>query len=281
MSEVSRPGAEQLAERNRQTAANWDCFASHRQRLQTLLASQASAKHQTLCLLGAGNCNDLDLRWLCERFKRVTLVDLDLAAMEAGVSRQLGRPPANLKLAALDLTGVLAELASVSRPATDEQCHAIELVCERLPAVERLTATYDVVVSSCVLSQIVESLTQGVGEAHRRFLPLIQALRRQHLRTLIGLTAPGGRSILVTDFVSSVTAGDMAAVPERQLRAYAERLLAQRNFFSGLNPMVLQQTFEEALRHAGRPSRVQVTSPWRWDLGPRLYLVTALTAQPS
>ena len=43
---------------NRETAANWAAFERHRQRMTALIAQ---APGDRCALLGAGNCNDIDL----------------------------------------------------------------------------------------------------------------------------------------------------------------------------------------------------------------------------
>lgn len=86
---------------NERTAGLWDAFAPHRSRVTAIFEEQHRrvftesdihppwAPHGTLCILGAGNSNDVNLRRLLRRFRTVELVDLDGAALERGVARQL------------------------------------------------------------------------------------------------------------------------------------------------------------------------------------------------
>src|SRR3954471_23074082 len=53
------------AQNNRATAASWERFASHRSQVTELLRA---AGGDTLALLGAGNCNDVDLETLGRQF---------------------------------------------------------------------------------------------------------------------------------------------------------------------------------------------------------------------
>src|SRR5947207_3244677 len=46
---------------NRQARDDWELFATHRARLTAAIAGLAGASDGVLCLLGAGNCNDVDL----------------------------------------------------------------------------------------------------------------------------------------------------------------------------------------------------------------------------
>src|SRR4051812_14797742 len=98
---------------NRNSDGCWQDFASHRTR-QTELALQAGGGR--LAVLGAGNCNDLDLPALAERFREIHLVDLDREALE----RALGRQPPEVQQALVlhapvDVTGALEKLATFRR----------------------------------------------------------------------------------------------------------------------------------------------------------------------
>ena len=80
----------------------WDAFRPHRARVTAVLEEQHRRVFQpddisppwapkgVLCLLGAGNANDVDLSRLLRRFDMIELVDIDHAAVERGATRQLG-----------------------------------------------------------------------------------------------------------------------------------------------------------------------------------------------
>src|SRR2546421_10169450 len=94
---------------NRAHARNWDLYAGHRDRTARLL--QAVQRGPGLCVLGAGNCDDLDLPLLARAFGEVHLVDLDGDALERGCARVTG--PARQRLVlhgGVDLSGLLADL---------------------------------------------------------------------------------------------------------------------------------------------------------------------------
>ena len=82
MTALSSP-AEQIEEQkqnNRSALAHRSWFAPHQKRLTDLICSRA-APGQTvrLCVLGAGNCFDLELSRLTQSFAEVHLVDIDRA----------------------------------------------------------------------------------------------------------------------------------------------------------------------------------------------------------
>jgi len=72
---------------NATTAGNRAWFAAHRQRIEVLL--RKNPRGARLCVLGAGNCNDLDLPELAGHFGEIHLVDLDATATR-NATRPLG-----------------------------------------------------------------------------------------------------------------------------------------------------------------------------------------------
>jgi hypothetical protein len=216
-----------MSDRNRQTRGNWDCFAQHRERIRSLLAENCSKQARSICILGAGNCNDLDLPWLVERFEKIALVDLDQHAMQNGVERQLTQVPEVVRLVASDVTGVFQMLGEGS-PTDDRLRSARERLAMR-PVATDLEGRYDCVLSTCLLSQLIDALKQQIGEQHPRFLPLVLAIRAQHLALMTQLVGSQGLVAVIVDFVSSLTCPDLDRVAEADLATYAAGQLARRN----------------------------------------------------
>ncbi|MFK7777794.1 MAG: hypothetical protein QM501_06680, partial [Gimesia sp.] len=65
---------------NLESRPNWECGTAHRERITAHLTDLAGQQRPRLCILGAGNCNDLDLNQLSQVFKEIHLVDLDESA---------------------------------------------------------------------------------------------------------------------------------------------------------------------------------------------------------
>ncbi|MFT5326875.1 MAG: hypothetical protein ACI8P0_004758, partial [Planctomycetaceae bacterium] len=69
--------------RNEESRDAWHRYARHRERVTELLLGTVSdtslecdsTRTRRLCLLGAGNCNDVDLKRLAETFDEIHLVD--------------------------------------------------------------------------------------------------------------------------------------------------------------------------------------------------------------
>jgi hypothetical protein len=263
---------------NSQTRGLWESFTGHRGKVTGLLAAGADAGRSRLCVLGAGNANDLDLPALLAAHREVHLVDLDGEALRHGAGAQgvAGRPSLHLH-GGVDLTGMVDVIAGWSprSPIPDDAPAALaEAPAARVAP--RLPGPFDLVASTCLLTQLVGAAYHAVGEQHPRFPELVRAVRAGHLRLLDRLGTPSGTVVLVTDVVSSDTLPELGSLPEGSLPALLPRLARERNFFHGVNPAALWSVFrnDPALRDG--VSGLESLPPWRWDLRSRLYLVWAL-----
>lgn len=261
---------------NGATAANWAAFAPHRARVTALL--QARGAGSRLCVLGAGNCNDLDLASLSASHAQVHLVDLDAAALTSALERQ--NPPRREALhlhAPLDVGGHVETLARW-RPSRDIAAADVASLANRAAEVAaRLPGPFTLTASLCLLSQLIDGLGVSLGASHPRFAEAVKAVRLGHLRLMAALAAPGGEAMLIADVVSSITCPELAHAPEADLSDLLARALRTRNFFHGMNPAALAVDLasDPVLTAAFAPPRW--IKPWIWDLGPRLYLVHAVS----
>ncbi len=102
---------EEHLRRNRTTLDANQVFHEHRSRVTTHILQLRGSDHDRLCLLGAGNCNDVDLRVLGSSFRQITLVDIDREAVECGLARQSIHSVARCRfniLAPFDVSGLLS-----------------------------------------------------------------------------------------------------------------------------------------------------------------------------
>ena len=265
--------------RNAESAGSWELAQSHRQRLTQLLLDRKCDVDPKLCVLGAGSCNDLDLKQLLHGFQSIDLVDIDLAALQQGSAAQRCQTSETLRLHGdYDVTGVWQELALLA----DSREKESEPIDQLLAASAAWTGlpelgTYGTVTSACVLSQLVDAVIHAVGEAHPRCLEVITAIRQRHLRLLYELTAPGGQVVLVTDFVSSETAPLLPSLSGKALSDTLMQMIKQRNFFTGLNPFRLQTLLSEDPVLAPHIHSIDCQQPWLWNFGSRHYAVTAIS----
>jgi hypothetical protein len=269
---------------NRESAGHWDHFQEHRARVTALALSTAGAGDAAgggrLMVLGAGNCNDLDLAAIAPRFREVHLVDLDQEALRRARERQPAEVAARLVLhAPVDLSGGFDRLHRYrAQPATRAELAAMPEACtERVVAA--LPGGQDVVLSACFLSQLMHTAFMVLGDRHPQLHALACTFALAHLRSLVRLLAPGGTAHVVTDTVSSETYPLDELWGTRTPAALLDHLELTDNTFSGTSPAFLRRILASD-RHVAPalagPARL--VEPWRWRFSDeRSYLVYALT----
>ncbi|WP_040889627.1 hypothetical protein [Zavarzinella formosa] len=263
---------------NKTSRDRWNIFGSHREKVTGLLAADSTPGSSRLCVLGAGNCNDLNLGELLAAHGEIHLVDLDGEALQDGIAKQGLADNATVRChGGIDVTGMLDKLALWTPHAMIQDSDLTDCTEEPARQIEEvLPGPFDVVASTCLLSQLIDSVVRAVGERHPRFVELMQAVRAGHLRLLSRLIAPGGVGVLITDVVSTVSFLGLDNVPETELPGVLDRLIRERNFFHGVNPSVLVSLFRSDPVLSSQVVALEPLPPWRWDIGPRRYLVFAL-----
>jgi SAM-dependent methyltransferase len=266
---------------NRESAALWDRFGDHRARVTALAVAAAPLGGAgSIAVLGAGNCNDLDLTALTAHFAEVHLIDLDEEALLRAQARQSPAVAAKLvRHAPIDLSGAFARLGGYrGKPAT-----AVELATLPQACVDRVVAavpsTFDVVVSTCFLSQLMQSAAVSLGPDHPQLHILACALALAHVRSIVRLLRPGGH--IVTDTVTTETYPLVELWGQRTPLALLDHLEMTKNVFSGTGPSFLRRILATDKQVApaliGSP---QLLPPWLWQFTEdRTYLVYALSFQ--
>ena len=273
---LMNPLVKRQAEFNASSAVGWETYASNRQRVTGLLTVDAPAASRSLCVLGAGNCNDLDLPALLGVYREVHLVDLDEEALARGVARQgLANHAGLLRHRGLDVTGMFERMATWSADSAigDEELAA----CRAAPArqASQLSGPFDVVGSTCLLSQLLLAVAERPGQMHPRFLDVLQGVRWGHLRLMLELLAPGGHGVLITDLVSSDSCPELRTVPDSAVAGLLNQSISAHNFYTGLNPAVLHSLLATDPLLSPQLTELAAIPPWRWDVGSRVYAVCA------
>ena len=134
----------------------------------------------------------------------------------------------------------------------------------------------DMVVSDCILSQIISTLTR-LELTQAQMVSLTLAMRNQHMRQLVAALNPAGRAILITDLVSSDTLPELPGLSVAEWLPALQRCLQTGNFFTGLNPEMLSITLRTDAYLRERVTHQRFIAPWRWDISDkRSYLVYAI-----
>jgi hypothetical protein len=245
----------------------WDRYAEHRARVTAAILQLAPAGASArLCLLGAGNANDLDLPQLAAGFAEVHLVDIDPAALSRAVGRVDKDVRAKLRChAPVDLSGLFRQIDDGRMRAASAEASIAAGTAE---VVAQLPGPFDVVVSGCVLSQMSWVLGQRAArDADTLPAPLAnleQALVTIHMRTLLALVKTTGTALLVADLVSSDTWPLDDLAPETDLAALLQRLAEERIAFSVCNPALIRQILRRDPVLAAGCASPEVGAPWLW-----------------
>ncbi len=245
-------------------------FAGHRARQSALIAEACPpGKGARLCVLGAGNAYDLELEALLATYQEVHLVDIDAEALARAHRRVPERLAARLLThAPLDLSGVFSELERWSRLEVTPRELVLAPAQGAKSIAARLPGPFDVVASTCLLTQLQLSLLGVIGARHQLFVALRELLTLTHLRTLAALTAPGGTALLITDLCGDGAFPVGRPRDEDDLKPLMAELVAGGQVIYSAHPGLFEVTLHEdpVLRRAFGPARQ--SAPWLWQNGP-------------
>lgn len=264
-------------EYNLKSFDGWEIYHSHRQKILEIIVSKSICSSDRLCILGAGNCNDLDLNILVNKFREVHLVDLDNQALQNGISRQNLNNCSNLYIhGKIDLTKslwFLSEFYQKSKPSEDDVKKFIQET--NLSLNLNITEPFEIVVSVCMLTQLINTIIFAIGSNHPWLPEFILKIRNHHLNQLASLIKPNGWGLLITDIVSSDSCAEIATTPEEKFPFLVNKLILAQNFFHGVNPYKISSTL------SSNPLlfEVRMLHSWGWNFGPRIYAVCAIEAQ--
>jgi hypothetical protein len=278
MSRVDEELAEQQAS-NTSGLSHFDDFRGHREQLTSLIRKTKPLGGERLCVLGAGNAYDLQLEELLVSFREVHLVDIDSAAVAR--ARERVEPGERARLfahAPLDLSGMFRDLERWRRMEVTPQ----ELMVAPSVGAKRIAAAlpgpFDLVVSSCILTQLQLTLLRVLGDRHQLFVALRELLTLTHLRTLSLLTAPGGRALLVTDLCDDTMFAPGRPRDVDDLAPLMNELVQAGQVIYSAHPELLRITLRDDPVLQGTFDAAQRSAPWLWQNGPeRRFLVYALT----
>jgi hypothetical protein len=253
----------QLRQDNRGHEANWDLYASHRLRLFGLL--EAVQRSEGLCVLGAGNCDDLDLPWLVHLFGEVHLTDLDESALARGVRRVDAGVARRLVIhGGIDLSGLLASVESWGDHFPDRDgWQALE--AEGLTEIRRgFRRDFDVVLSDCIVSQLCVSFYRLLVARPSEWRDLMESVARIHVGTMITLLRPGGTGVLIGDFPARDPGPGHGPVRSPSWDALAPALASVRDGVSLLRKPDFLMRLLATPPFAALIEPPRRTEPWSW-----------------
>ncbi len=264
---------------NATSREHWEAFGEHRRHLTEVLLQGAKAGQSRLCVLGAGNANDLELPALLAAHGEVHLVDIDADSLALGASRQGVAEHRGLRLhSGVDVTAALGSISGWT-PLSHLQSADFRFLSE-MPAsrvTPKLPGRFDCVASTCLLSQIWETAAHALGRSHRQLAEVDAALVIGHLRLMAQLVISGGNAILVSEVVSSDTLPQLAEMSSDEIESLLPKLRREGNHFRGAHPQQLLAVLRSDAHLGPRLIESSALAPWRWRLHNRSYLVNAMT----
>jgi hypothetical protein len=254
-----------------------DLYTSHREQLTAVLVHACPKAGGRLALLGAGNCNDVDLQALLTTYGEVHLVDIDRQAIaSARAHLDKDSQPRVFLHAPVDLSGLLNvwDAARTKLPTFSEidswPARGAQNVQKALPG------PIDLVASCCVLTQMSWGLRQSLGQNHPSETQARESLVAAHLRSMCALAA-GGKVVLACDMISTeyYPLDDLPA--NTDLAVLMERLVTEQNYYQGANPVLVRRLLRRDPVISQAVKSATWLAPWLWH-GPkeRTYLVYAL-----
>lgn len=275
--------ADYQARVNRNVANNRRWYAGHRAHVTALVrgAARGGDGHGDLCLLGAGNGSDLDLPALAASFASIHLVDIDGEALE----RCLDAAPPELRdrlvpHAGVDLSGFTERLDEWGE-AFPAEAELGRLALQAIHGVlGRLGRRFDVVASTCALSQLAVPYHRAWILPAASWGHLHAAIAAVHLATIAGATLSGGTGLLIFDVLSSRNAAELRALDDggatdEAVAAFVDRHVAGGGARLDPEPGALMAR----LRAPGMDRLVsapRLTTPWLWNIGAETQLVYGL-----
>lgn len=259
---------------NESELTDWETFRNHREIVTSYVTRSISTSAESLCVLGAGLCNDLELSRLAREFAKITLVDLSEQDTAVGLSQQNQKDPDLFEVVAgFDVTGVDGLLSEYKMDPSDKRFDEVK---QKLNGFRPALSGYDCVASTCLLSQLLCHATECIGEDHSEFVEFLQLVRRRHIEIMLDAIKDQGVGVLVTDFVSSLSLPELLTTDD--LKGTVQSAIRSRNYLHGLNPQMVAKVFEHA-NIKPRLKSIRVSDPWRWALPDRVYACFAIIFQ--
>ncbi len=187
-----------------------DAHLAQSRRLISELAKEATPG--AAIVLGAGRCDEVPVVELADRFEVLSLNDLDRTLLDDAVAHHaLAKHEPPVELVVADLTGVTTRFVESAQAALAEAgdpgkatARLSELAEQLRPIPYAPKESYDLIVASCVLSQLHVSAAMRVAQAFAQRFPGTEAIAA--LRADLGWTAALSRLArrMEDEFINSI-----------------------------------------------------------------------------
>jgi hypothetical protein len=197
-------------------------------------AAAESAQPGRAAVLGAGNCAEIPLAEIAARFEHVMINDVDAAELEKGITAAHldDAARAKLEVRVADLTSAtdrlvaaieeLLETADDPDTAIESMAHLVDNApLEGMPLDEK----YDLIVASCVLSQLHFGLLHRADAAFERKFPRQEVRLRESVRWTSALYEMARRMELrfIDDLAARLAPGGLIYLSDSTQMCYVKQ----------------------------------------------------------
>jgi len=283
----------------------WSAWEGHRTDIKTLIDNSLNkdGSPQTAIILGAGNCDDLDLPFLGELFESIALADIDGDAAERAVSslnneslKHQIRVIKNIDFTKLDQINFYQRFEEIlMREKSSNEVIALLISCESEIESHTILSNsakrYSVVISSAVYTQIfyIHALTifakyadfyskKEVSQIVKGLVQLRDTLIKNYNDLLIYLVKDTGKIIVWTDVLRLDSSMEAIIEELYEFRTEKERfdylllIIAQ---FGRESAIVGLQDLQEKLADSSYLQRF-----WNWPFNhDKQYLTTGISGK--
>ncbi len=269
----------------------------HRERSRgMILRAAAAAAPGRVAVLGAGACEEIPVAELVERFADMTLNDVEEQPLREAVDALDLAPKIRekLRIEVADLSGLtkpaLARIENVIATAADPS-EAIGAMASVLDAVEAeafpIAGRFDLIVASCVLSQLHFGLThRAAASFETRFPGDVDRLRQSEVwKTALYKTARRMEERFIAEVAMLVVDGGLVYLSESTQMCYVQLAPHGQWQTEGTYRMLRTKDLADYVRQRFTVSQRE---RWEWIVSPpanagetgRMYDVQALVLRP-
>jgi hypothetical protein len=209
---------------NEKDSSRWIEWQNHRREISSFISETISfvTERENTIVFGAGNCDDLDLKFLTDQFRSVWLADIDLPSMTDALEKIDSSIKNQCQLIVTDFTKLdQIDFYVHFKQLLDAKTNAKQVVdylyltAEQITDIEilpHLKNKFQVVISSAVYTQIfyMQALTMLAGHVEnynkeettliiQALLELRNVVIRNYNDLLVSLVTTSGRIIVWTD----------------------------------------------------------------------------------
>lgn len=236
----------------------WKLFRTNRNYINTLLKEMPG---NTLAIIGAGNCNNFELKEIARTYDDIALIDVDQQALINALEYQEMNDAENIHLyPTIDVSGLMQTLSEWQEPPSDKAI--IETAIE---SSERSTlqwpGRYDCVIVDDVFSNIFDYMCLKISNDKGACNTYFKRVLLASYRKLFEVVRPNGILVIITKQTSIPI--ENTRNPQAALQACLEQLACEQDPHHPLS-VQYQRALLQTASFKALPHETIFTSTWPW-----------------